>query len=293
MIYIAESGSTKTDAVLLDEKGNILLRFDHIGLNPYFYDAEMISEELRKVPELASHLTEITRVFFYASGASSDFLSLRLTKGLEGVFPQAEIHVGHDLMACAYATYTGDAAISCILGTGSNSVYFDGTNFKNSNAGMGFILGDEGAASYIGKRLLRGYFYKNMPEKHREKFEKQFSIKKDEVTKKVYQEEHANVYLAGFSVFASENIDHPFFWEIVFSGFREFLEKHVLCFENAREVPIHFVGSIAWYFKDILLNVLDHMNLTAGQIIQKPLDNLVEYHRKYILSMDTIKIKTS
>ncbi len=152
---------------------------------------------------------------------------------------------------------------------------------------MGFILGDEGAASYIGKRLLRGFFYQRMPEEYRQKFARQYKLDKDEVTRKVYQEEHANVYLAGLAPFASENISHPFFWEIVFSGFKEFLENHVLCFDNARNVPIHFVGSIAWYFRDILKNVMDHMDLKPGQIVQKPLDNLIEYHKEYIFSLSS------
>ncbi len=290
MIYLAESGSTKTDAVLLDDAGEVIQRFNHIGLNPYFYSAEMINAEIRKIPEIKEHYDSIKQVYFYASGSSSEFLACRLKQGLSAVFQKAQIHVDHDLVACSYATYTGEPAISCILGTGSNSVYFDGQNFSNSNSGMGFILGDEGAASYIGKRLLRGYFYRRMPEEYRGKFKAQYNLEKDEVTRRVYQEEHANVYLASFAPFASENIAHPYFWEIVFSGFMEFLENHVLCFDNARQVPIHFVGSIAWYFQDILKEVMGHMDLKPGQIIQKPLDNLIEYHRKYIFSLSSSNI---
>ena len=290
MIYLAESGSTKTDAVLLADNGEEILRFNHIGLNPYFYDAAMISAELRKIPELSERIGDITQVYFYAAGSSSKVLSKRLHDGLAGVFNNAEIQVDHDLMACAYATYSGEPGISCILGTGSNSVYFDGKKIENSNSGMGFILGDEGSASYIGKRLLRGYFYGKMPEEYRKKFARQYRLDKDEVIRRVYQEEHANVYLADFAPFASENIGHPFFWEIVFTGFKEFLENHVLCFEQARTVPVHFVGSIAWHFRDILRNVLEHLDLNAGQIIQKPLDHLIEYHKKYIFTLSSSNI---
>ena len=290
MIYLAESGSTKTDAVLLSDSGEELERFPHIGLNPYFYDSDMISAELRKVPQLMENACQINQVYFYAAGSSSEFLANRLREGLSSVFEKAEVHVDHDLMACAYATYSGEPGISCILGTGSNSVYFDGKEIAHSNSGMGFILGDEGSASYIGKRLLRGYFYKRMPEEFRENFARQYRLDKDHVIKKVYQEEHANVYLASFAPFASENIRHPFFWEIVFSGFKEFLENHVLCFPQAREVPVHFVGSIAWYFSEILGNVMDHMDLKPGSIVQKPLDKLIEYHRKYIFTLTSSKI---
>lgn len=290
MIYLAESGSTKTDAVLLTDSGEEILRFNHIGLNPYFYSPKMISEELHKIPELKDRICDITQVYFYAAGSSSEVLANRLREGLAAVFTAAEIHVDHDLMACAYATYTGEPAISCILGTGSNSVFFDGKNIEHSNSGMGFILGDEGSASYIGKRLLRGYFYKKMPEEFRKKFARQYRLDKDEVVRRVYQEDHTNVYLADFAPFASQNIGHPFFWEIVFTGFKEFLENHVLCFDQAREVPVHFVGSIAWHFRDILRNVMEHMDLKSGQIIQKPLDHLIDYHKKYIFTLSSSNI---
>jgi N-acetylglucosamine kinase-like BadF-type ATPase len=290
MIYLAESGSTKTDAVLLSDSGEEVLRFGHIGLNPYFYDADMISAELKKVPQLTDRVHEINQVYFYAAGSSSEFLANRLKEGLARVFKDAEVQVDHDLMACAYATYSGEPGISCILGTGSNSIYFDGTHTEHSNSGMGFILGDEGSASYIGKRLLRGYFYQRMPEEFRPKFARQYRLDKDYVIKRVYQEEHANVFLASFAPFASENIGHPFFWEIVFSGFKEFLENHVLCFPQARRVPVHFVGSIAWYFSEILRNVMDHLDLKPGQIVQKPLDKLIEYHRKYIFTLSSSNI---
>lgn len=286
MIYLAESGSTKTDAVLLDDTGNEVLRFHHKGLNPYFYTSEMIHAELDRVPEIVEYAPKVTQVFFYAAGSSSPPLAQRLQDGLSKVFGNAEVHVDHDLVACAYATYNGEPGISCILGTGSNSVFFDGTSLKPGKSGLGFILGDEGSAGHIGKKLVRGFFYEKMPKNLREDFENDYSLKRDEVISNVYQSSHANVYLANFAPFASKHIEDPYIWKIVFSGFKEFIENNVLHFKESETAPIHFVGSIAWHFQDILREVLDLMNLRCGNIVQKPLDSLINYHQKYIFNQN-------
>ncbi len=287
MIFLAESGSTKTDAVLLEDDGREVCRFSTMGFNPYFHSADLIARELGKISELREHRAAINQVYFYGAGCSSEQLCKVVSDGLHGVLPHASVQVDHDLKACAYATYSGTPAISCILGTGSNSVLFDGNNLSGSNAGMGFILADEGSASYIGKKLLNGYFYKLMPEEYRILFEREYNLDKNHVVKRVYREERANVYLASLAPFASEHLEVPFFWELVFNGFRKFIDYHVLCFPEATEVPIHFVGSIAHYFREVLVDAVDYFNLQLGKVVQRPLDGLIEYHRQYILSSST------
>lgn len=287
MILIAESGSTKADIAILQNDGNEVCRFSTMGFNPYFHSSEQISSELQKVSEIQKYSKDVNQVFFYTSGASSDQLCDRVREGLKPVFPNATIKVDHDLTSCAYATYTGEPAVSCILGTGSNSVFFDGKDTTPSNSGLGFILGDEGSASHIGKKLVTSYFYKTMPERFRNMFAEEYDLEKDHVVKRVYQEEKANVYLASMAPFASKHIDDPFFWQLVFEGFREFIDYHVLCFEKAEQVPIHFVGSIAYYFQDVLEDALHHFDLKMGEVIQKPLDGLIAYHQKYLYSKQT------
>lgn len=283
MIYLAESGSTKTDAVILKPDGSEVCRVNTMGFNPYFHTSESIGREMAKVDAVKKYGHEITQVYFYGSGCSSAQLCEVVRKGLAQVFPKADIAVDHDLMACAFATYTGQPAISCILGTGSNSVFFDGKDIHTRDSGLGFILGDEGSASHIGKKLITSYFYRTMPKNLREKFEEKYNMDKDHVVQKVYQNEHANVYLAGFAPFANNHIEKPFCWEAVFSSFRDFIEYHVLCFEKAREVPIHFVGSVGYHFKDVLSDAILYFDLKMGNIVQKPLDGLIRYHRDYIL----------
>lgn len=284
MIYLAESGSTKTDAAILDDSGNEVTRVQHMGFNPYFHSSEFISRELSKIPEVKQYADQISQVYFYGAGCSSPSLNQIVIDGLQPVFPDAEVHVDHDLKAAAYATYSGEPAVTCILGTGSNSVYFDGTDVQPSNSGLGFILGDEGSASDIGKKLITAYYYKTMPAEFRKEFEQAYNVAKDHVVRKVYQEDHANIYLAGFAPFASKHREHPFFYEMIFNVFKTFLQYHVLCFENARQVPVNFVGSVAFHLSDLLKDVLHLLDLKMGHVVQKPLEGLINYHRNYVLS---------
>lgn len=284
MIYLAESGSTKTDGVFLNDDGSEVTRVKTMGFNPYFHSSELITKEMQKLPEVQQYAPEVKQVFFYGAGCSAPHLNKIVEKGLQGCFPHAEVKVDHDLLASAYASYSGEPAITCILGTGSNSVYFDGKEIYEEVPSLAFILGDEGSASYIGKKLISSYFYKQMPREAAAEFEKKYQLSKDEVIDRVYRQPNPNVYLAGFAPFAHAHIKHPFFWETVFSGFKLFLEIHVLCYEQARQVPVHFVGSIAHHFSDILENAMEHLDLRTGNIIQKPVDQLIEYHRKHIFS---------
>lgn len=278
MILIAESGSTKCDAVFLDQSGKEISRFRMMGFNPYFHQSSFITEQALLVEEIAKYRIETSHVFFYGAGCSSPSLNQIISKGLGPVFPSAKILVDHDLKACAYATYNGEPSISCILGTGSNSVYFDGENISEEVPALAFILGDEGSASYIGKKLISSFLYKKMPSDLAEDFYASYGLDKDTVIDKVYAKPHANVFLGSLSPFAHKHIKNPFVRNIVADGFQQFLETHVLCYPNAAEVEVNFVGSIAYHFQDILEELMADLNLKLGRIIRRPLDGLINYH---------------
>ena len=158
MIFIIESGSTKSDWVLIDDKNNQSF-YKTIGFNPYFHSSAIIDSEIRKNAELIALVDEIDRIYFYGAGCSSEELNNIVHNGLSSVFTSAKIIVEHDLLACAYATYDGSPGISCILGTGSNSCYFDGNDLIEEVPALGYVLGDEGSGSYFGKFLLSSYLY--------------------------------------------------------------------------------------------------------------------------------------
>lgn len=287
MIYLAESGSTKCDAVFLTNEGEEVKRIRTIGFNPYFHDRQFVAKEIIKVPEIIEMGSQVDQVYFYGAGCSSEELNIEISEGLKAGFPNAEITVGHDLRASAYATWDGLPQVTCILGTGSNCVYYDGKSLQPGRSGYGFILGDEGSASYIGKRIVRAYLYRQMDQQMIEEFETQFGLNEAIIRDKVYAPTGANVFLGNLAPFANKHIDKPFFYQMVFNGFREFIETQVLPFPNARKVPISFVGSIAHHFEPVLNDVLDYFDLQKGKIIRRPVDGLIDYYRRYKIKVQS------
>lgn len=283
MIYIAESGSTKCDGVFLNEDGTEVCRIKTMGLNPYFHDSDFIKNELEKNEEIKKLGPEVSRVFFFGSGCSTPQLNEKVHAGLIPHFPNAAINVDHDLMASAYATYQGKPEISCILGTGSNAVYFDGEQIIKGIAGLGYILGDEGSASYIGKKVLSSYLYETMPETFRRDFHRTYNLTADQIKERVYNKPHANVFIADFALFAHQHIKDHFFESMVYEGFFLFLNVQVKYFEQAKKVPIGFVGSVAYYFKPLLEKAVNDAGLSMGQIVRRPIDGLLNYYRSQVL----------
>ncbi len=285
MILIADSGSTKSDWALIDMAGKRLGDFETMGLNPYFHDEETITNAILANHPLSLYADKIKYVFFYGAGSSTPTMCAIVENGLKKVFPTAEIKVDHDLVGCAYATYDGEACISCILGTGSNSCYFDGEKIYEDVPSLAYILGDEASGSYFGKILLREYFYKKLPQDLRESFEQSFQITKDELIDKVYREPNANVYLASFTRFIGSHAHHPHVMAWVVKGMKEFIDIHVKCNKNWATAPTHFIGSVSHYFKHCLEQAAAESGIRLGRVIKKPIDGLVEYHVRFKLPL--------
>ncbi len=282
MILIAESGSTKCDWVLLNPKGEIVSEMKTIGFNPFHHSSEKVSEELSKNSSLSAISNAVEKVFFYGAGCSSSERVEVIHSGLKQFFTKALITVDHDLMAAAYSTYKGVPEITCILGTGSNSVFFDGSTLREEVPSLAFILGDEGSASHIGKSLLTDFFYNKMPSDISEAFFKTFGVDKEKVLNSVYQKPHANVYLAEFSRFVGYYHDHEYIISLLKKCFRKFIDIHVLCYPEALKSEINFVGSVASNNEEVLKTVLDEYGLKLGRVVEKPLASLIGYHIAYL-----------
>jgi len=283
MILIADSGSTKCDWALIDFSGKRLGDFETMGLNPYFHDKDVISNAIRSNGPLSLYGNKVKHVYFYGAGSSTRAMCEIVENGLKAVFANAELHVDHDLVGSAYATYDGEPCISCILGTGSNSCYFDGDKIYEEVPSLAFILGDEASAGYFGKILLREYFYKKLPEDLRISFEQSFQITKDELISRVYREPNANVYLASFTRFIGTHAHHPHVVNWVVKGITEFIDIHVKCYKQWPSTPVHFIGSVSYYFRHCLQQAADNSGIKLGRIIKKPIDGLVEYHVRFKL----------
>ncbi|MGY6562697.1 MAG: BadF/BadG/BcrA/BcrD ATPase family protein [Luteibaculaceae bacterium] len=282
MLLIADSGSTKCDWKLLDNQ-NQATYFSSIGINPYFHNEKFIEDNLKKQTQLMEIADQVDYLFFYCAGGSTKELKAIVHRGLSLIFRHAKIVVDHDLVGAALSTYDGSPGITCILGTGSNSVYFDGDIMREEVPALAYILGDEGSGSYYGKKLLAAFLYKQLPQEMHDALIEEYKLDKDTVIDSVYMKPHANVYLASFMRFMSRFKETDWVKNNILHGMEHFLTTHVLCYSNAKKVPVHFVGSIAYYFRDELFQVADKLGLKVGKIDKKPIDGLVEYHINFTL----------
>ncbi|MFT5348386.1 MAG: glucosamine kinase [Bacteroidia bacterium] len=278
MILVADSGSTKCDWILIDSQSN-QHKTNSMGFNPFFHDADLVYSKLMENDLFIEYRNQVSEVYFYGAGCSSEARNRIIANGLKRVFSSADtVLVDHDLKGAALATSQGDKGISCILGTGSNSCYFNGTDVIEKVPALGYILGDEGSGSYFGKIMLSEWLYHRMPAELVEDFGKEYNLTKEGIFEAVHHKADPNVYLASFSPFISKHIDHPYFREMVYDGLDKFVNIHVLCYDNYKDVPVHFVGSIAYYFKEVLQKVALKYSFTVGKIEKRPVEPLAQYH---------------
>lgn len=282
MIAIVDGGSTKCDWVILENSGKVSQKTESIGFNPNIINADLIPQEIEKNPHLFLIKNQLDYVYFYGSGCGTVENALLVETQLQKVFPYAKITVKEDLTAAAYAAYNGKPAIVCILGTGSNSCYFDGNAIRRDLPSLGFLIGDEGSGCAIGKNLVRRFFMKKLPSDLHQEFVETYHLTIEEAIKNMYHNSRTNAYLAEFNKFVVQRKQHPYFQNMVFDEMKNFFEYQVLPYEEAREAEINFIGSIAYYYEDVLRAAAAELNLTVGHIVQKPIESLVEYHRKYV-----------
>lgn len=281
MVLIADSGSTKCDWILLD--GERRTEYSTMGFNPFFHNEEIISNAVRENTELYSHSTAVKQVFIYSAGCSSEEMKRILKDGLQRCFRNAAVHVEHDTVGAAYATYSGTPGITCILGTGSNSCLFDGKDVSEVIPSLGYILGDEGSGSYFGKRVLTDLLYKKLPQPLHDDLVIEYGLTKEIIFEHVYRLPNANKYLASFMKVISKHKELEYVKHIIYQGLIHFIQLHVQCFPNYKDVPVHFIGSIAYYHHDILEIAAQSTDISIGTIIQKPIHGLVDYHINYVL----------
>lgn len=273
MILCADSGSTKTQ--WLTQTNQLI---ETIGFNPQFHTAESIVHALNQQPQFNDLKLQVTQVFFYGAGCSSPSRNEIVAQALQQVFPLAKVFVDHDLKAAAFATFDGRPCISCIIGTGSNSCYFDGQNIVENVPALGYVLGDEGSGSWLGKELVKQFLYHLLPEKTNRLLQEKYAADKETIFQKVYRQPHANVYLASFAKALSETEDTAFASQLVTQGFTDFFKYHIACYANYQEVPVHFVGSLAFHFKNELKQVADAFGVSLGAIDKAPIYKLLHHH---------------
>ena len=278
MILIADSGSTKCSwAICNNDK--IIDRCTTIGFNPYFITSKQVFNNLKK-SELYDIKDRISQVFFYGAGCSSFKMNKIIETPFCDFFKNAEVNIHHDLDAACFSMYNGEPAITGILGTGSNSCLFDGTTIFESAPSLGFMLGDEASGNYFGKKLLNIYFNNMLSNDLKENYEANYETDIAKINSNVYNNSRANVYLAKFFPFVSDNKSHEQMQELIKTSLDEFFRLHICCFPKYKEVKINFIGSVAFFLKEEINKVALSHNCEIGCIVKNPIDKLIEYHFK-------------
>lgn len=284
MIFIVDGGSTKCDWVLIDLYGNIHAQTHTQGMNPNGMDTQNIPTELAKNTLLNEQKNNVTHLFFYGSGCGLVENQEKIQNALQIFFPKANILVKDDLTAAAYSAYQGSPCIVGILGTGSNACFFNGEKIEKNLPSLGYLLGDEGSGYSLGKALVKHYFMKKLPPDLHQEFEENFSIKIEDFIKNIYHIPKPNAYLATFNPFLLERKEHFYIKNLLISEFRNYFEYQILPYNKKENTEVNFVGSIAYLYQDFLREIAQEFSLKIGTIVQKPIENLVEYHKNYILS---------
>ncbi|UQB67375.1 BadF/BadG/BcrA/BcrD ATPase family protein [Epilithonimonas zeae] len=283
MIAIVDGGSTKCDWVILENDGTEVLKTETVGFNPNIIKPELITIEIEKNQALTKFKDYLENIFFYGSGCGTPENKLIVEREIQKVFNNAQIRVKEDLLAAAYAAYRGVPAIVCILGTGSNACYFDGENIKTELPSLGFLIGDEGSGSALGKQLVRHYFMKKLPPDLHQQFTEIYQLNIDDLLKNMYHNPRANAYMADFTRFIVDRKTHPYFQNFIYKELKNFLEFQVMPYEECRESEINFIGSIAYFFEDSLRAAASDFHFKIGTVVQRPIESLVNYHRDYII----------
>ncbi len=277
-ILIAESGATKTDWRLLDNKGSTQ-SFSTSGINPYLQSSEMIRDVLEKEMAWSDKKHRADQVYFYGTGASTAEQQKKIAKVLSSFFNTNKVEVNHDMLAAARAACQNEKGVVCILGTGSNSCYYDGNKIKEQQRSLGYLAGDEGSGNHLGKKILQYYAYRTFDAELTMSFEALFGNDFNAIIKKLYSEPFPNRYLASFVLLLRENRGHFMVENIIEDCLNDFFHAQVLKYRQSWKSPIHFAGSIANEFRTTLHLLCEQYELELGNIIKSPIDKLVQFHR--------------
>lgn len=283
MILLADSGSTKVHWCLVTASGQFTDIFTD-GINPFFQTSDAMRNSIcnQLLPKIAPLLWAgtLTHIFFYGAGCTPEKKGF-VQKALEGVFKKAEVHVESDMLGAARGLLGHKAGVACILGTGSGSCYYDGENIEWSVPSLGYILGDEGSAAVLGKRLVSDLLKNQLGDDLKEAFFKEYETSMPDIFEKVYRQPFPNRFLAKLSKFCADHIEDKRIHDLVYDHFVQFIRRNLVQYHVSS--PIGFVGSIAYYYKPILEEAMQAEGMPLGTILQDPIEGLKEFHKDAII----------
>ena len=279
MKLLVDSGSTKADWISIDETGKILFTTQTLGLNPEVLNKEEIITRVNDRFDISLNKDNVTHLYFYGAGCGTDRMKNFLTEVFKEYFPNAVVLVNEDTYAAVYATTPkNEKAIVCILGTGSNCSYFDGKILNQKVQSLGYIAMDDCSGNQFGRQLIRDFYFSKMPAKLAAEFAKTYDLDPDVIKHQLYKEPNPNAYMATFAKFLILHKDEEYCQKLVRKDMQVFVDNYITQYENCKEVPIHFIGSIAFYLKEELKEVLESNGLKIGNVLRRPIDGLIEFH---------------
>ncbi len=282
MILIADSGSTNTNWALCDEKKKSIVKFVGQGINPRFMDAETIKSIIIK--DFTKYdANNISKVFFYGAGCGANDSKIILYEVLKNIFFNAAIiEIYTDIYGAARGLWGKEKGLVAILGTGANSCFYDGNNCITIKPSLGYLFGDEGSGAYIGKELIKLYLKNKLPVSLSKKFYNKYKLSTNDILNNVYGNVSPNQYLAGFTTFLNENINDKFIYHLLEKAFKLFVSEYLQKYKTFNHYNLKITGSVAFYFKDILSKIISNNGFFIKDILQNPLDGLIQYHFNYL-----------
>jgi N-acetylglucosamine kinase-like BadF-type ATPase len=276
MNLIADSGSTNTHWCLV-QNGEVVNEIITDGINPFYQtDMEIIALlDDQLIPKLVN--IDIDSIYFYGAGCSFPDKKILVSRALVRFFGNSMIEIQSDLLGAARSLFQHEKGIACILGTGSNSCYYNGKEIEQNVSPLGFILGDEGSGAVLGKIFIADCLKNQLPVKLKEKFLTSYELTPEMILENVYKKPFPNRYLAQFTPFLLENIEEPSIFNLVYDSFDAFLIRNVMQYP-LDDIQIGFVGSVAYYFRDTIEIVASERRIIISDIVQNPMNGLVKYH---------------
>ena len=276
-ILIADSGSTKAEWCFVSNGRRRIIETQ--GASPYFLNEQQLVAMMQKelLPALKKGVPD--QVFFYGTGCAAAKNRRMVKRAISRVFPQASVEVEHDLTGAARSLCGKNKGLVAILGTGSNSGYYNGRKIIRNSPGLGYVLGDEGSGAYLGKKVLQYFLYGTFDEDLHRKFIEKYQVHAAEILDAVYKKPLPNRYIAGFTLFLTEHRGHFMIENIIEDGLLDFFSTHLAHYPESGKVPVYFTGSVAFGFQDILKELCKSFGWHTGKILAKPMDGLIAYHK--------------
>jgi len=283
MILIADGGSTKTHWSLISKDLNTK-DFYSEGFNPYFVDEEYIVASLNGVLPEDLITDKVEKIYFYGAGVHNEEKAAVLSRAFGQIFGKAEIFIGHDLLAACRALLGKETGFAAILGTGTNTALYDGNDIFHHVDSAAYILGDEGSGCYIGKKFLTDLLRGTLPQSVKNNFAATFTYTTDEILDRVYTKPLVSRFCASFCEFIAKNLDNEHIYKLVENAFNDFFSNLVSLYPDYQKYEFNSVGSVGFYFKDILTKVAEKYGMKTGNILKSPIDGLIIYHKQLILN---------